>query len=670
MLKSLIRSFYPTVSFEESKRGYNFIDIVLLFVAMFLLAVASFVFLYGDMVDMVSNSNLLLKSVLEGKFLAYYTYTLENSTSSFAANYDFPIYMIFAIWNLPFAMIFHFEANGLIYLWSKLLVILCIVVCSCIMYKIYKLFDEKEHFTRGSFLLFMVTSPLVFLGEFVAGQYDCISMILILAGLYEYLKDRDKRSLLFFCLAVPLKTFAIFLFIPLLFYKEKNVLKILLKIACVFIIPFFCKQLFRKDPAYSFLLGAQNRDATKLLMDASIQIFNIEVHVFLLLFMLLCFICYFCKYDKSKVLLISATIYTAFILFIPIRSYWVFLAEPFLILLITSRPKLYKVNYLVHTVAGVSGSIFFLYFHGIYNSNWMTRSLGLIQVTNLPSVVKYGSFSNFINIHGWSVYMPLLRTVFIGSCVLLLIINAFDPGKIEFSSGFSPRILSWLKSAVIASILGVMIFVEVYPCTLPVIDSLNYAESEIRPYINYETLAVAGVKKKEQAEKARNEVQVLTVFGEDDIPLEAGDAQKNESSTAEYYSADINSGAVIEQPFTITNERLVSEIYFQCYNTYPSRWSRVRLDISVIDVDTKQVLSETIVGAALITTGEIYVADIKDMNLPEGDYYIRITNIESPQDSSVTGGPIYMMCNPHAQSIEPALINGRKMEFPVCICVN
>ena len=359
MLKSFIRSFYPSILFDQNKNKK--IDAALLLFAMFLLAAASFVYLYTDMVDMVSNSNLLLKAVFEGKFLEYYTYTLENSTSAFAANYDLPLYLIFSIWNLPFALIFHFEANGIVYLWFKLLVVLCIVVCSCIMYKIYKLFDEEDHFTRGSFLLLMVTSPLVFLGEFVAGQYDCISMILILAGMYEYLKGRDNRSLLFFCLAVPIKTFAIFLFIPLLVYREKNVLKILLKTACVFIIPFICKLIFRGDPAYSFLLGSQNRDAAKLLMKASIQVFNIEIHVFLLFFLLICFICYFCKYDKSKVLLISASIYTSFILFIPIRSYWVFLAEPFLILLMTTRPKLYKVNFLIHTVAVISGSIFFLY---------------------------------------------------------------------------------------------------------------------------------------------------------------------------------------------------------------------------------------------------------------------------------------------------------------------
>ena len=529
MLKSFIISFYPTLSLGQSNQKRNIGDLTLFLFVLFLVAAASFVFLYSDMIDMVSNSNLLLKSIFNGRFLEYYTYTLENSTSAFAANYDFPLYLIFAIWNLPFAFIFHFEINGFVYLWFKLLVVICIVACSCLMYKIYKLLDEEGIFTRGTFLLLMLSSPLVFLGEFIAGQYDCISMILILAGLYKYLKGKEKWSLLFFCLAVPIKTFAIFLFIPLLIYKEKNVLKILLKTACVFIIPVICKLLFRGDPAYTFLLGAQNRDATNLLMKASVQIFNIEVHVFLLLFLLLCFVCYFCKYDRLKVLLIAATIYTSFIIFIPIRSYWVFLAEPFLILLIVTKPKLYKVNFLIHAIAVISGGVFFLYFHGIYNSNWMARSLGLNQIFDLPTVVKYGNFANFINVHGWSAYMPLLRTIFIGSCIALLVINALDSKMLDFSSEFSPRALSWIKSIVVAGMLFIMVFVEVFPCEIPLIDTLNYAESKIRPYIDYKALVSEEEENSQKGQEVEDVIQVLPIPGKEDTLRDTGDAEEVES---------------------------------------------------------------------------------------------------------------------------------------------
>ena len=670
MLKNFIKSFYPTLSLEQNSKKRNASDFILLLFVMFLIATASFVFLYADMVDMVSNSNLLLKSILEGRFFEYYTYTLENSTSAFAANYDFPLYLIFAIWNLPFALIFHFEINGFVYLWFKLLVVICIVVCSCLMYKIYKLLDEEGNFTRGTFLLLMLSSPLVFLGEFIAGQYDCISMILILAGLYEYLKGKEKWSLLLFCLAVPIKTFAIFLFIPLLVYKEKNVLKILLKTACVFIIPIICKLLFRGDPAYTFLLGAQNKDATNLLMKASVRIFNIEVHVFLLLFLLICFVCYFCKYDRSKVLLIAAMVYTSFIIFIPIRSYWVFLAEPFLILLIATKPKLYKVNFLIHAIAVISGGVFFLYFHGIYNSNWMARSLGLIQIFNLPTVVKYGNFANFIDVHGWTAYMPLLRTIFIGSCIALLVINALDPKKLELSSEFAPRALSWIKSIVVAGMLCIMVFVEVFPCELPLIDTLNYAESKIRPYIDYNALAAEGVENSQQEQEVEDEIQVLPIPGKEDTPRDTGDAEEIDGPAAKYYSADIHSGSVIEQPFVVDSERTVSEVCFQCYNTYPSRWSRVRLSLSIVDADSNQVLTETVVGGALVSTGEIYVADFKEIKLSQGNYFIRIICLESPQDSPVTGAPIYMMCNLDDQTAEPAFINGQRMEYPVCVCVN
>ena len=61
---------------------------------------------------------------------------------------------------------------------------------------------------------------------------------------------------------------------------------------------------------------------------------------------------------------------------------------------------------------------------------------------------------------------------------------------------------------------------------------------------------------------------------------------------------------------------------------------------------------------------------VKEINLPKGNFFIRITNIESPQETSYTGAPIYMMCNPDNHVAEPAVINGQKMEFPICICLN
>lgn len=77
MLKSFINSFYPTLSWDQNAKEKKKGDVILLIITLGVLALASFIFLYADMIDMVSNSNLLLKSIFEGKFMEYYTYTLE-----------------------------------------------------------------------------------------------------------------------------------------------------------------------------------------------------------------------------------------------------------------------------------------------------------------------------------------------------------------------------------------------------------------------------------------------------------------------------------------------------------------------------------------------------------------------------------------------------------------
>ncbi len=653
MFTKVIESFIPSSASEQNDIQRKS-DICLLVIALLTVSIASFIFLYDDLVDMVCNSNLLLQSVFTGRLRDFYTYTMENSWSSFPANYSLPIYLIFAIWNLPMVLLFNFKVNGFVYLWFKLLIVLCVVACACLMYRVYILYDQKKCLSKGSFLLMLLVSPLVFLSEFVAGQYDCIAMILILAALYEYIRENDKLSLLLFCLAIPIKSFAIFLFFPLLAYREKSIFKILLKSVCVFILPLFCGLMFKNDPAYAILTGSQARDAAELILNGSIVIGNIEIHVFILIYLLLCYFCYFQKYDKSKVLWISAVVYTSFVIFVPIRSYWVFLAEPFLILLITTKPKHYKVSAFIHTVAQISGSLFFLYFHGIYNSKRITRQLVLYKLFDLPSIVKYGSFKNFVNVHGWGMYVPLLRTVFVGSCLALLLINAYDSDKIKLSSSFSSKVLLWIKSGVTIGIICIMVFVETYPCSQPVIDTLDYSVTNCRPHVDYtepisqrNDVVIDGIS---------NTVSTSSVIIQD---------SNNNDQTINYYSADINSGAMIEQPFEIIESRDISEIYLQFCNTDETRWNRGRLRITVLNKDTGVVLTESVIGTAMIASNNPYILHIHKTTLEEGNYILRITNIETPRSAA-----IYAICNLKETDYDPAAINGQVMEYPVCICIN
>ena len=625
--KGIIVKLNQRIMHIADQKKSRFESTVPLILLLFLIASASFVFLYSDLVDMACNSSLLLRAIKDGEFSHFYTYSLENAFSQYPANYNIFVYIIFAVWLLPVSVLFNFEVNIYVYLWLKLLIVLCIVLCAFLMYRISILLNGNERLSVTAFLIFLLSSPLVFIAEFVACQYDCIGMVFILAGLYEYLKDRELRSLIFFCLAFPVKSFAVFVFIPLLLYKEKNLLKILLKLAVLFVIPVISGLLFANDPAYSFLLGSQNRDAVSLIADSFVSIGSIRIHVFIIMYLAICYCCYFNQYDRNRVLLICASVYTLFIIFVEIRSYWVFLMEPFLILLVATGHN-DRISGLCHTAAQITGSVFFVYDHWIYNTGSITRILGLPKMLTLPSVVKYGSFVNFVNVHGLDVYIPLFRTVFIGSSILILVLNLWNSRERKMTSGFSMQQLVCIRMIFVAGLFSLLLFLELYPCSRPVIDTLNYGIADVRPYWDYNN-------------------------GYSD----------NEDGAGNTYDEDLNEGALVVQPFLITDTRKISELSFQCAGDN-SRANRTRLRISIVNNDTGENIREIVVGTSLLKTRDVNIIRIPDTILSAGNYSAVFSAVSTPE-----GGDFRMIYS-EGSSAEACYINGEKKEHPICLCIN
>lgn len=80
-------------------------------------------------------------------------------------------------------------------------------------------------------LLFAIASSLfVVLPVFQIAQYDVIALFFIVLGIRLYLEGHNKLFLLTFSFAVPMKYFAIFVFVPIVLYKTKKIWKVLLEL--------------------------------------------------------------------------------------------------------------------------------------------------------------------------------------------------------------------------------------------------------------------------------------------------------------------------------------------------------------------------------------------------------------------------------------------------------
>ena len=105
------------------------------------LIAAYFIFLYQDLTNTVDNANILLDATRKGKILQFYELSVECSQTNFASNYNFIIYVIFALWQAPAYFIVHILGNNYLecpwaMLWSKTLIVVLSVVVAYYIYKI------------------------------------------------------------------------------------------------------------------------------------------------------------------------------------------------------------------------------------------------------------------------------------------------------------------------------------------------------------------------------------------------------------------------------------------------------------------------------------------------------------------------------------------------------
>lgn len=137
---------------------------------------------------------------------------------------------------------------GVIY-YNKIFTTLFYIACAIIMYKICKTigFDDKKS-KITSFL--WLTTPIAMFSQFIFGQYDIFTVFFTLLGVYFYFKNDDFKFALFFSIALTFKYFPAFVFIILLIYREKNIIKII-KQCVIFVIPFAIELLiYISDSAF------------------------------------------------------------------------------------------------------------------------------------------------------------------------------------------------------------------------------------------------------------------------------------------------------------------------------------------------------------------------------------------------------------------------------------
>lgn len=588
--------------------------------------IAYFIFFYTDISDTMNNSLLLIDAILDGQFFHYYDYAITNVIKGtiYTADYNLPIYFLFAIWNIPvYIMKSIWGLEGAVfeaaYLWCKLLIVFGTIGC---MKKIIDLLEEVNYknYSKQTVCLLFASSSALFLGAFIAVQYDILTLFLILCGIEAYIKNQNKKFILIFMLAVPFKMFSLFIFIPMLLLREKKVIKIIMNSIIVYALVIIEKIIYWNDSAYIMCMESQNNHALKLMTGGSLKIGRHKLVFFLIAFIVLCVYCYnekkFINIENSakelKLELLYKISYTGFFVFsiflitVNFRSYWIVLYLPFAILVMAMNYKDLWLNFLLETIGSTSCVLYLLMKHKIYTIPKLCTRLLLPLIKNIPDKdnLKYGNVTNFLTKY-IGEYKEFFFTIFVACFIVMLVINF--PKRVKLESEEK-------KSSLMNPLNGTI----------------------FRSFI---TLALACI------------VIYGSVKGQNPIMI-------GTSTTSTVSSLSVMDGNVFTQKFKATDNRELNSLTLKFQNKLIAMKNRGSIVITLKSVEDNGILFEERVGQTLIKNNKLFVIFLKDVKVEKDkNYEVTIEKYEHNFNSQA----IFPYLNSGLEEgMEPLLINGEQ----------
>lgn len=290
-------------------------------------------FIYSDILITTKHGILLWDCLFEGRVGKFYDIAIQRVCPAY---YDFVMYIIFAVWDFPLWLaqkcgLVDVSLNYLLgVLWAKSIILFFTFVCLFYMWKILNLEGRYSKYD-----LIFIFSTDIFVTAFlcIVGQYDVIATAFMMAGLYYYLTGSEKKFILAFSIAIPVKAFALLLFIPILLQKEKNLLKIIRNVIFV-LVPVVLSRLLVPISSHqdgsnvSLLLGA--------FLDNSLIASNGRFSIFLICYVVLVGYCYIHTFTDIlyNSLVTAVFVFAIFLLLSNPNPYWWFYISPFIVLLI------------------------------------------------------------------------------------------------------------------------------------------------------------------------------------------------------------------------------------------------------------------------------------------------------------------------------------------------
>lgn len=326
-------------------------------------------FIYNDILETMRVGISFWDELFNGNLTYFYGEKWNLTTIAYMkevqASYDFPIYIIFAIWNFPIWLFEHFGNVDVMnsipcLMWGKTLLLVCTILIMKAIYRLCQTLGIEDNLSKLASLLFLSSNFFVTSVIIISG-YDIIALYLSIKGITYYFQKKNNKFLVCFMCAIPLKFFALLLFIPLLLLKEKRVMHIIVK--CILSVSALL--FFRFIIPCRAAIGDVN-SATHNLQNTlkSTEVSNLawiyavyykismvigQIYPAIMAWLILFLVCYFIKVETEKQLKYWG-IYMCFIsygilfVFCMSHPYWILLIVPFIVIIIVQNEQYLYVN--------------------------------------------------------------------------------------------------------------------------------------------------------------------------------------------------------------------------------------------------------------------------------------------------------------------------------------
>ncbi len=408
------------------------------------LAIA-FLFSYEDIVSYTTWSVNFWDLLFQGRIGEFYAYAQENLRQAPFEGFCGSYLTIFPwiLWNFPLYLTHPFSKSITVdsmpcILWSKLLLIVCILGIGVFSYKIVKDIFKLEEEQAWMTVLLSIGGYEIIDSTVYAGQDEVIYVFLFLVSLYLLLRGSMKGFLIGSCMSVTVCPIMLIPFLAAFLIYEKNIVKISFGTAFTLIPSLLFEIAYRNDDIYQRTKEINTSGVFECMMNGDLVGTALgSVSLVGVALVILFFVCYVTEKEEKDMekgfFLIYAISISFFIIcfMAPFNVFYRFgIYAPFWAVLVVLKKTRMNMNVFLMTIISY-GRAFCSFGYSpnpelILTQNWNSKFLMAEVLSGLDGKIKMRATSEMISSTLGDKYFTALfmaRTVIFAGALILLSIN-------------------------------------------------------------------------------------------------------------------------------------------------------------------------------------------------------------------------------------------------------